>query len=214
MSAPETPSWRIVVPVKDSAWAKSRLHPPPGIRRADLAHAFALDTVAAVAQALPAPHVHVVTADSATASFSARLGARVVQDPGGGLNSAIRAGIDHVSATSGDGPVGVLLGDLPTVTPAALSRALQACGRHRAAFVPDAEGTGTVLLTARSLADLVPAFGAGSAAAHALHSTRLDLDLPLLRSDVDDDVALGRAVALGVGPRTAAVLACDCARLA
>jgi 2-phospho-L-lactate guanylyltransferase len=108
----------------------------------------------------------------------------------------------------------VLLGDLPTVTPAALSRALQACGQHQTAFVPDAEGTGTVLLTARALADLVPAFGAGSAAAHARHSTRLDLDLPLLRSDVDDDVALGRAVALGVGPRTAAVLACDCARLA
>jgi 2-phospho-L-lactate guanylyltransferase len=214
MSAPKTPSWRIVVPVKDSAWAKSRLHPPPGIRRADLAHAFALDTVAAVAQTVPAAHVHVVTADSATASFAAGLGARVVEDPGGGLNSAIGAGLQHVSATSGNGPVGVLLGDLPTVTPAALSRALQACGRHRSAFVPDAEGTGTVLLTARALADLVPAFGAGSAAAHARHSTRLDLDLPVLRSDVDDDVALGRAVALGVGPRTAAVLACDCARLA
>ncbi len=214
MSASKTPSWRIVVPVKDSAWAKSRLHPPPGIRRADLAHAFALDTVAAVAQAVPAAHVHVVTADSATASFAAGLGARVVEDPGGGLNSAIRAGLQHVSTLSGDGPVGVLLGDLPTVTPAALSRALQACGRHHTAFVPDAEGTGTVLLTALALADLVPAFGAGSAAAHTRHSTRLDLDLPLLRSDVDDDVALDRAVALGVGPRTAAVLARDCARLA
>lgn len=214
MSAPKTPSWRIVVPVKDSAGAKSRLHPPPGIRRADLAHAFALDTVAAVAQAVPAAHLHVVTADSATASFAVGLGARVVADPGGGLNSAIRAGLQHVSATSGDGPVGVLLGDLPTVTPAALSLALQACGRHDTAFVPDAEGTGTVLLTARALADLVPAFGADSAAAHARRSTRLELDLPLLRSDVDDDVALGRAIALGVGPRTAAVLACDCARLA
>jgi 2-phospho-L-lactate/phosphoenolpyruvate guanylyltransferase len=214
MSAPDISSWRIVVPVKDSVWAKSRLHPPPGIRRADLAHAFALDTVAAVARAVPPAHLHVVTADRATASFAAGLGARVVEDPGGGLNSAIRAGLENVSATSGDGPVGVLLGDLPTVTPAALSRALQACGRHQTAFVPDAEGTGTVLLTARTLADLVPAFGAGSAAAHARHSTRLDLDLPLLRSDVDDDVALGRAVALGVGARTAAVLARGCARLA
>ena len=116
-----------------------------------------------MAQAVPAAHVHVVTADSATASFAAGLGARVVEDPGGGLNSAIRAGLEHVSTTSGDGPVGVLLGDLPTVTPAALSRALQACGRHQTAFVPDAEGTGTVLLTARALPDLVPAFGAGSA---------------------------------------------------
>jgi 2-phospho-L-lactate/phosphoenolpyruvate guanylyltransferase len=214
MSAPDISSWRIVVPVKDSASAKSRLHPPPGIRRADLAHAFALDTLTAVAQAVTGAHVHVVTADSGTASFAAGLGAWVVQDPGGGLNGAIRAGLEHVTTTSGDGAAAVLLGDLPTVTPAALSQALQACGRHRTAFVPDAEGTGTVLLTARALPDLVPAFGTGSALAHARHSTRLDLDLPLLRSDVDDDVALGRAVALGVGPRTAAVLACDCARLA
>jgi 2-phospho-L-lactate/phosphoenolpyruvate guanylyltransferase len=214
MSAPDISSWRIVVPVKDSASAKSRLHPPPGIRRADLAHAFALDTVTAVARTVTGPNVHVVTSDRGTATFAAGLGACVVEDPGDGLNSAIRAGLEHVSARAGDGPVGVLLGDLPTVTPAALSRALQACGRHRSAFVPDAEGTGTVLLTARALADLVPAFGAGSALAHAQHSTRLDLDLPLLRSDVDDDVALGRAVALGVGPRTAAVLTCDCARLA
>ena len=202
------------MPVKDSASAKSRLHPPPGIRRADLAHAFALDTVTAVARTVTGRRVHVVTSDSGTASFAAGLGARVVEDPGDGLNSAIRAGLQHISAAAAAGPVGVLLGDLPTVTPAALSKALQACGRHRSAFVPDAEGTGTVLLTARALADLFPAFGAGSALAHAQHSTRLDLDLPLLRSDVDDDVALGRAVALGVGPRTAAVLACDCARLA
>jgi 2-phospho-L-lactate/phosphoenolpyruvate guanylyltransferase len=214
MTAPDISSWRIVVPVKDSASAKSRLHPPPGIRRADLAHAFALDTVTAVARTVSGPNVHVVTSDRGTASFAAGLGACVVEDPGDGLNSAIRAGLEHVSATAGGGPVGVLLGDLPTVTPAALSRALQACSRHRSAFVPDAEGTGTVLLTARTLADLVPAFGAGSALAHAQQSTRLDLDLPLLRSDVDDDVALGRAVALGVGQRTAAVLACTCARLA
>jgi 2-phospho-L-lactate guanylyltransferase len=214
MSAPEISSWRIVVPVKGSASAKSRLHPPPGIRRADLAHAFALDTVTAVSQTVPAGHVHVVTADPATAAFATGLGCQVVDDPGGGLNSAIHAGIDHLDGTSVDGPVAVLLGDLPTLTPSALAAALRECALHRAAFVPDAEGTGTVLLTAVSARELSPAFGAGSARAHAELSTRLDLDLPLLRSDVDDDVALRRAEALGLGPRTAAVLACDCARLA
>ena len=35
---------------------------------------------------------------------------------------------------------------------------------------------------------------------------RLDLDLPALRTDVDDDQALRRAVAIGVGRHTAAVL--------
>jgi 2-phospho-L-lactate guanylyltransferase len=156
----------------------------------------------------------VVTADLPTRDFATALGARVVDDPGGGLNAAILAGLEQLSAEAQDGPCAVLLGDLPTLTPGALSAALLACGHHRAAFVPDAEGTGTVLLAARSLHDLAPAFGSGSARAHARTSTRLDLDLALLRSDVDDDVALRRAVALGVGAHTAAVLTCAVAPLA
>jgi 2-phospho-L-lactate guanylyltransferase len=35
---------------------------------------------------------------------------------------------------------------------------------------------------------------------------RLDLDLPTLRSDVDDDTSLREAARLGVGPHTSAVL--------
>ena len=83
----------------------------------------------------------------------------MVDDPGGGLNSAIHAGIDQLNGTSGDGPVAVLLGDLPTLTPGALSARAAGVRRHRAAFVPDAEGTGTVLLTARSAQRPGPAFG-------------------------------------------------------
>lgn len=214
MSDPDNATWRIVVPVKGSSAAKSRLHPPPGVRRADLAHAFGLDTITAVTQTVPPRQVHVVTADLPTRDFATALGAQVVDDPGGGLNAAILAGLEQVSADAQDGPCAVLLGDLPTLTPGALSAALLACGDHRTAFVPDAEGTGTVLLAARSLQDLAPAFGSGSARTHARTSTRLDLDLALLRSDVDDDVALRRAVGLGVGAHTAAVLTCAGAPLA
>ena len=197
MSDPDNATWRIVVPVKGSSAAKSRLHPPPGVRRADLAHAFGLDTITAVTQTVPPRQVHVVTADLPTRDFATALGAQVVDDPGGGLNAAILAGLEQLSAEAQDGPCAVLLGDLPTLTPGALSRRAAGLRRPPHRFVPDAEGTGTVLLAARSLQDLAPAFGSGSARAHARTSTRLDLDLALLRSDVDDDVALRRAVASG-----------------
>ena len=75
-------------------------------------------------------------------------------------------------------------------------------------FVPDAEGTGTVLLTALTPTAMQPSFGSGSAAAHqAAGAFRLDLDLPRLRRDVDTAADLRTAIDLGVGTRTQLVLA-------
>jgi 2-phospho-L-lactate guanylyltransferase len=75
-------------------------------------------------------------------------------------------------------------------------------------FVPDAEGTGTVLLAALTAAAMRPAFGPGSARAHrAAGAHPLDVDLPRLRRDVDTPADLRTAIALGVGPRTRAALA-------
>ena len=81
-------------------------------------------------------------------------------------------------------------------------------GRPAMVFVPDAEGTGTVLLAGLEARVLRPAFGAGSAAAHeAAGARRLTLELPRLRRDVDTREDLRTALTLGVGPRTRAVLA-------
>ena len=75
------------------------------------------------------------------------------------------------------------------------------------AAVPDTEGTGTVLLAARTPAGLDPAFGAGSFAEHVRRGALpLDLDLPRLRRDVDTPADLEAALALGLGHRTAAAL--------
>jgi 2-phospho-L-lactate guanylyltransferase len=74
--------------------------------------------------------------------------------------------------------------------------------------VPDADGTGTVLLSALDSEHLVPAFGEGSAARHArLGHTLLELPLPGLRTDVDDLASLTAAAQLGLGPHTRAALA-------
>lgn len=202
-------TWRVVVPVKGTAAAKSRLSGVAGRRRYDLAVALALDTIAAAA-ATPGVRLVVVTSDDLIAAEAEGLGAAVVPDPGSGLSAAIDAGIEQAARDGGAGGsadgVAVLLGDLPALRPADLAAALAACRRAGTAFVPDADGDGTVLLAATEPASLRPAFGAGSARAHERHAARLDLDLPRLRRDVDVAADLARAARLGVGARTAALL--------
>jgi 2-phospho-L-lactate guanylyltransferase len=186
--------WTVVVPVKGTADAKSRLG-----ASAELARAIALDSVEA---ALGAARVIVVTPDSAAPDFVA-LGASVVRDPGGGLVAAIRAGI----AAVGEGAVAVLLGDVPALLPAELAAALVEAQRHPRAMVADAEGEGTVLITAFAAAEHAPAFGPGS---RALHRAAGYVELEIapesgLRRDVDTPEQLA-ALAGRLGPRTAAIV--------
>ncbi len=183
-------AWHLVIPVKGGPRAKSRLNAPKGVDHGSLASAVALDTVSAAAAALTA------------------LGIHVVPDPGSGLNPAILAGLSDLRRRHRDGPTGVLLGDVPAVRPGDLIAALHLASRHRRSFVPDTGGTGTVLLAGVRPSALRPHFGSGSAAAHerAGH-VRLELDLPHLRTDVDDEESLRGVLCLGVGPSTARLLA-------
>lgn len=206
MRSHDIDQWRLIIPVKGQVAAKTRLHPPVGVARADLAHAFALDTITAAASSMPPGHLVVVTSDRLTATFVSELAGTVLPDPGKGLNPAIRKGIDHVREVLGPGPTAILLGDIPTLRAQDLATALEKCSQFRRAFVPDAAGIGTVLLSALSPQDLDPQFGARSAREHARSCERLELQLPALRTDVDDDEALRKAMALGVGRHTAAVM--------
>lgn len=199
--------WRLVIPVKDQARAKSRLQAPTDVSRAELAHAFALDTLAAVFACRSVSHVLVVTADPRVADRATDHGALVEPDPGHGLNDALSTGMARAGAAWGDGPTALLLGDLPALDPRELTLGLAACAAHLRAVVPDRAGTGTVLLTSTRLHGLVPRFGPGSAAAHARTARRLDLSLPRLRTDVDDSDDLGHAMVLGLGACSRAVLA-------
>ncbi|WP_152186909.1 2-phospho-L-lactate guanylyltransferase, partial [Segeticoccus rhizosphaerae] len=164
---PPPNDWRIVVPVKDQAHAKSRLHPPDGVERAALAHAFALDTLSAVFATLPPAHVVVVSSDAAIRTFAEGRGARVEADPAAGLNLALRQGLRRIAEEPFSGGTGLLLGDLPALRPEDLEQALVECAKHPRSVVPDATGEGTVLLAAQRRGDLEPRFGPGSARAHA-----------------------------------------------
>jgi 2-phospho-L-lactate guanylyltransferase len=213
-AAPATGPWRVVVPVKDPRHGKSRLARAVGADRETLSRAIAADTLEAVVAAVGAGSVVLVTTDPALRATWALRGVLVVEDPGGGLNDAVAVGIraandprdgqeDDVAA-DGAARVGVLLGDLPALDAASLRAALEVAAHHDDAFVPDVDGTGTVLRTGRRF---TPRFGVGSAARHeADGAVRLDLDLPRLRTDVDDASGLAAARRLGPGPATRAVL--------
>lgn len=199
-------TWQLVVPVKSRYAAKSRLAPPDGVSRSDLALAFARDTLTAIAEVISSDRLIVVTSDDQIAAQLRVGGAQVVDDPGRGLNPAVEAGISAARDRDSGAPVGILLGDLPALTPGDLRTALAACAATESAVVPDQSGAGTVLLTHQDAALLAPRFGHGSAVRHGQTARRLDLDLPRLRTDVDDLESLRLAAVLGLGRHTSAVL--------
>ncbi|MDE9367840.1 2-phospho-L-lactate guanylyltransferase [Luteipulveratus sp. YIM 133132] len=206
MSTPVTSAWHVIVPVKSRFRAKSRLRPPAGVARADLAFALAMDTLSVVREVVRADRVIVVTEDDLVSAEMARHDITTVPDPGRGLNGAVREGLHEATRRDSRLPAAVLLGDLPALRAEELSAGLRACAATESALVPDREGSGTVLLTHHDATALAPRFGRGSAARHARRCTVLQLDLPTLRHDVDDIGSLERAIEMGIGPWSSRVL--------
>jgi 2-phospho-L-lactate/phosphoenolpyruvate guanylyltransferase len=199
--------WSIVVPVKPLPAAKTRLRGGvPGVDHELLVLAFALDTVAAALACPTVIEVLVVTDDAVMGKALAELGAFVVPDkPDAGLNEAVRYGASL--ASRGATHCAALAADLPALRPAELGAALTAATGPRC-FVPDAPGTGTVLLAAPAGVPLDPRFGPGSARAHgASGALPLAGDWPSLRRDVDMPADLAEAAALGLGRHTVLALA-------
>ena len=201
MSLPPPVPWQVVVPIKGTDGAKSRLDVAPSERRLSLARAFALDTLEAVANALrsrPGSRLVVVSGDVGRDAWPGAD--HVVADPGRGLNPAVEAGL---AACDVDGFRAVLLGDLPALRASDLDTALSAAAALERGVVTDGDGHGTVLLTAAPRIRIVSAFGTGSARAHAEAGfVPVGVDLPRLRTDVDDLADLDAVLALGVGAHT------------
>ncbi|MDP9445367.1 MAG: 2-phospho-L-lactate guanylyltransferase [Actinomycetota bacterium] len=199
----------VVVPVKQGHLAKTRLAGSAGRHRADLARAFAADCVVAALRCPSVTSVVAVTDDVAAGVLLSGLGAVVVPDtPDAGLNPALEHGAAWARDTWPGCRVTVLSADLPALRPDELSAALRNAEAQPRAFVADAAGTGTTLLTAGPGSPLRARFGRASRAAHrAGGAVELEsLVAPGLRRDVDTDVDLWDAVRLGVGAHTAAVL--------
>jgi len=200
-----TTGWVVVVPLKAATVGKSRLR---GEGRADeLVRAIGLDTVEAASAAASVARVIVVTADAATAAEAAGIpGVEVVAETEPlGLNAAIALG----AAAAGDAPRAALLGDLPALHPDDLDAALAAAAAVDRGVVPDADGTGSTLVTAGVGVAWASLFGADSFARHRTLGC-VPIEVPAasgLRRDVDTAEQLAAAASLGLGPRSAALLA-------
>ncbi|GGT48735.1 2-phospho-L-lactate guanylyltransferase [Streptomyces purpureus] len=200
--------WSLVVPLKPLALAKSRLTEAAGARgRPRLALAFAQDTVAAALACPEVRDVVLVTDDPVASVALSALGARVVPDsPAAGLNAALAHGARAVRESRPGAPVAALNADLPALRPSELACVLQAAGQFPRAFLCDAAQIGTTFLSAGPGVELRPAFGGASRARH-LSSGAAEIRLTgvdSVRRDVDTGDDLRAALALGVGPRTAA----------
>jgi len=202
--------WAVIIPVKPAAVGKSRLE-VGGVDRVTLARAIALDTIAAAAACPAVAQVFVVTDDGALVTLAFDIpGLRFVpEDDGTGRPPGIDAAVAVGAEAAGERmPRAALLGDVPALRPEDLEAALSAASTVDRGVVADAEGTGTTLVTAGRGIVLCTSFGADSFARHvALGCVPLEIpDASTLRRDVDTAAQFEAATALGVGPRTAALI--------
>lgn len=212
----------MIVPIKRLEAAKSRLRGGLGLGDAEreaLVLAMALDTISAALASPVVGRLVVVTADPVPGDAAVLIGAELIADvPDAGLNPALAyaaALVRRTGATASQPGVAALAGDLPALRTDELTQALRQAEETAIArgprghgggrsFVADADGAGTVLLTAPAAVLLEPSFGARSAAAHAASGAVPLTDAwPTLRRDVDTAADLAEAFVLGVGARTA-----------
>ncbi len=197
----------VVVPVKRLAQAKSRVALGSQEQRHELALALALDTLDAVWRC-PEVRALIVVTDEPEIRRRCRRhpGWIVTDDAPSGLSAAIRGGVTLAEALHPGTAVAAVMADLPALRPEELAEALDEADRHAAAYVADADGSGTTLLAARRARDLVPCFGPDSAARHrAVGAVPVMAGVPSLRRDVDtlDDLRISLAMGAGRWTRRA-----------
>ena len=189
------------MPLKASARGKSRIA-VRAVDRPGLARAMAHDTVSAAAGC--GPVLAVVEEASDGAVLTDIPGVSVHVTTAVGLNESILDGLKVLLAEDPHGPIAVLPGDLPALTPDELASALDRAAAHPFAVVADHEAVGTTLLAATEPSLLQPAYGTDSFRRHQIAGA-VPIDLPVtsgLRADVDTVSDLGGTT----GPRTRRML--------
>lgn len=197
--------WWVVVPMKNTRRAKSRLGGDPDGRR-DLAVAMARDTLRAAAKAVGVEGVVLVCDEAGDAAELGMPGVRAEVRAGCALNDAVRAGAAAVLAEDPNRSVAALPADLPYLRSDELTLALGRAAREAFAVVADRGGLGTALIAARRGGDLEPAFGPDSLRRHRALGAR-EIAVPAwsgLRRDVDHAEDLTSVQ--GIGPHTNAAL--------
>jgi 2-phospho-L-lactate guanylyltransferase len=199
-----TVRWTVVIPAKALPEAKSRLLPATGdpAQHRTLVRAIRADTLSAARAADGVARVVVVVDRPGDAPD----GDLVLVQTRPGLNAALAEAAGHAASSWPADGVAALVGDLPALQPAELTAALAAAATHPRAFVRDAAGTGTTLLTATPGCELRPRFGPDSAARHRADAAELAAGSGL-RRDVDTAEDLRSAATYDLGPATTGVIA-------
>ncbi|MFK8023852.1 MAG: 2-phospho-L-lactate guanylyltransferase [Ilumatobacter sp.] len=172
----------VVVPVKALTLAKQRLAPDLDEEmRGRLARWMADRVVLACA---PWP-VFVVCDDDDVAAWAAELGATIVTPDGSGLNRAVEAGLDAVSAAGFDHVV-ITHADLPL--PSGITRVPRA---RAITLVPDDRRDGTNVLAFPTATRLTADYGAASFARHLAQASAVaDTDGLMVEVRADPQLAL------------------------
>lgn len=205
MSTPSATRFCVIVPVKPSARAKSRLASLGDGARRDLATALAIDTVAATLTSPAVGAVLVVTDDHLLATRMSEVGAHVVPDGvADDLNESLRQAAFEARRRWPELAPAALCADLAALDGSELTAALEVAAQHDAAFVADADGVGTTMLAAVSADRFLPWFGPDSRARHIEDGAHeiVEVAAPTLRRDVDTPEDLQTALGLGAGEQT------------
>jgi 2-phospho-L-lactate guanylyltransferase len=203
-----------IVPIKHLAAGKSRLAKLLGRDGAErLALAMLEDVVSALRAVRGLDAIGVVTPDPAVAEAAERAGARALLGADPGLNESIDRAARDLGEAARDGTL-VVLGDVAGARSGDLDQMLVALASADAPCVvlaPARDG-GTAALARNPHAAIPSQFGASSARAHraAAHAAKVafvELPLPSLAIDLDDEDALRAFLATpDGGPRTRAAL--------
>ncbi|RYJ07409.1 MAG: hypothetical protein EON52_01400 [Actinomycetales bacterium] len=196
--------WSAVVPIRPWWLAPDSLGDSPE-ERIRLARALALDTLDTLAGVESVHHTVVVTADREATFYARRLGMTVLADrpllsldP---INEALRLGVRWVGARYPDAPVVVIPADLAGATAACIDAAIDVLDGYDDAFVPDALGLGTSMMTTRSPRSFTSTYGAGSAINHSRAGLRAVSGVDRrLRQDVDSRADLVSVSGWDLGP--------------
>jgi 2-phospho-L-lactate/phosphoenolpyruvate guanylyltransferase len=197
--------WRVLIPVKPLAEAKTRIDLDPQTR-ADLVLAMCRDVVAAATSAPNVDRVQVISTDPRVAAAVLPLGADLWQAPGvTGLNAELEAALTAVPEDRG---VAMLMADLPCLTSGLVAEILDTAPTSRASFVPDLADQGTTMLLQPPNVRVAPRFGRRSATAHGTVATPMTSDRSWwgARRDIDTLQDLEFAAQLDPGPYTEAFL--------
>lgn len=193
----------VVIPMKDPDAAKTRLGDTlPAKTRAALTRTLFRQTLRVLKTLDQDLHIVVVTNSDAIRAICLPFRVQVLEDPGDGLNAAVKAGADY-AAHHRFASVCILPGDLADPAPADLSALFAAPRAVNSVIIAPAHDGGTNALLVTPPSALPFAYGPDSCAAHQINAEETGLScllmpLPSLLYDVDRSSDLGARLVRGL----------------